>query len=1238
MTRKGFVSAMFSALLVVPLVLSAFPAGAEDDGWALSGLNPVPSDRTLYTAAWKPLGAYALIGGERGTLLACNGTDFIRFGSGTQESLRAAAWSPGATNALLAGNAGTVRAFDGTAATPVLPAFAGDLRAACWSPDGNQALLVGTGGMALNFNGTLSSLSSGATTDLLGAAWAPNGSYALVVGRMAGGFAVVLRYNGTGLSPVTNNIAMDLRAVAWNPNGTEALVVGNSGRAYRFDGSAFTRVNSPSGQNLQGVAWAPNGTMALICGDGGTVLRYFGGALSPVPSGTGSTLYSVTWESSGGLALLVGSGGTVLRYSAGAVSRVSSSATVQDLNDVEWRPDGTEALLVGDGGTVLKYDGQSFTTVTSIGNQDLRGISWHPNGASALIVGERTFGGNPQWRILHYDAATSSISSLQGPPNAQNLWDVAYNPNGTQALLVGNNHVVLGYDGLAVTNLNCPIGSEWHGVDWNPNGSDALLVGDRAPEIVRAISGTPWAFSPVSNGLYSDLNRVQWRNSTYALITGRVDQTPPNDGTLLGYDLSQGTPLVELASGAPDELWGIGWKPGGNYSLVAGLASTVLKFDLTASADLQAPTGEDLLGVSWRPDGTYALLVGTGGIVLKWSPSGFSFANMPPAVAITAPSEAATVKGTVAVTGTAPDPDAAPQELRTGLVWVDDGAPFAPDGLANWNFSWDTTALPDGNHTLSAIALDSWSNSSVERVTVNVANPVNHAPAVNITSPVQGARVLGTVNITGKAADPDDGDSVVRVMVKTGTSDWVNASGTTDWYLPWDTTAVPDGNCTLSAISYDSNALLASPEFSINVSVQNAIGPDLPPVVAIDAPAENATVNGTVEVRGTASDPDPADTITTVFVRIDASGNWTMAVGTLSWSYSWNTTQFTNGPHVIYARAINDRLNFSSEAVRNVTVGNVNSPPVVAITAPLDGATVQGLVAVAGTAFDPDGAVSSVFVRIDSGSWMAPTGTASWSFTWNTTTVLNGQHSIAAIAFDGTLNSTQVLVGVTVDNPAPAPPVATIVSISPSPALTGERVFFAGRGQSNGTIVAYRWNSSLDGQLSTAAEFNTTALSAGSHTIRFWVQDNSGQWSAEATAMLQVTASIPGSRVFSLNAGGDKAGEPGKPLTFRGTATVSAGRIVRYQWDFGDGQNWTSGNWSEARHAYAKAGTYKANFQVWDERGNSASAQINVVVKAPATSKTDNTPFIVVAVLLFAMLLIMMLLAFRAREKKPENP
>ena len=89
-------------------------------------------------------------------------------------------------------------------------------------------------------------------------------------------------------------------------------------------------------------------------------------------------------------------------------------------------------------------------------------------------------------------------------------------------------------------------------------------------------------------------------------------------------------------------------------------------------------------------------------------------------------------------------------------------------------------------------------------------------------------------------------------------------------------------------------------------------------------------------------------------------------------------------------------------------------------------------------------------------------------------------------------------------------PTAEITSVSPHPSLDTDTVEFIGEGTDDGAVERYVWTSSIDGELhnDSEANFTSSSLSVGTHTITFKVQDNYGVWSNEATATLTVNASV----------------------------------------------------------------------------------------------------------------------------------
>lgn len=124
------------------------------------------------------------------------------------------------------------------------------------------------------------------------------------------------------------------------------------------------------------------------------------------------------------------------------------------------------------------------------------------------------------------------------------------------------------------------------------------------------------------------------------------------------------------------------------------------------------------------------------------------------------------------------------------------------------------------------------------------------------------------------------------------------------------------------------------------------------------------------------------------------------------------------------------------------------------------------------------------------------------------------------------------------------PPTAYIDLISPAEVSPGEAVTFEGHGtDADGTVVAYRWESSIDGDLSTRASFDSSSLSEGEHTIRLKVQDNNGTWSEEIESTVIVSGGAAGVPVITSFSASPGSISPGGSSTLSwdvsGATTVS---------------------------------------------------------------------------------------------------
>ena len=74
-------------------------------------------------------------------------------------------------------------------------------------------------------------------------------------------------------------------------------------------------------------------------------------------------------------------------------------------------------------------------------------------------------------------------------------------------------------------------------------------------------------------------------------------------------------------------------------------------------------------------------------------------------------------------------------------------------------------------------------------------------------------------------------------------------------------------------------------------------------------------------------------------------------------------------------------------------------PPSVSISSPTNGAQLSGVVTISGTASD-NVAVTQILIQIDEAPWIVAAGTTFWSYSLDTTQLVNGNHVLSALARD----------------------------------------------------------------------------------------------------------------------------------------------------------------------------------------------------------------------------------------------
>jgi len=180
--------------------------------------------------------------------------------------------------------------------------------------------------------------------------------------------------------------------------------------------------------------------------------------------------------------------------------------------------------------------------------------------------------------------------------------------------------------------------------------------------------------------------------------------------------------------------------------------------------------------------------------------------------------------------------------------------------------------------------------------------------------------------------------------------------------------------------------------------------------------------DGQVFARWQAPAWDGGSSVTGYVVYRGTAPGSGVAVTTLGNATSWTDVGVTNGVTYYYRVAAVNSVGEGppSDEVTAIPSGPGDDPPSCAITSPTGG-IVRGNVTVRGTATDPENSLARVEVRVDQGTWITAAGTSAWTYTWNTSALVDGPHTVAARAWDGSLYSAACSVTVTTDNGV-APP------------------------------------------------------------------------------------------------------------------------------------------------------------------------------------------------------------------------
>jgi RHS repeat-associated protein len=374
----------------------------------------------------------------------------------------------------------------------------------------------------------------------------------------------------------------------------------------------------------------------------------------------------------------------------------------------------------------------------------------------------------------------------------------------------------------------------------NYGGTDALYIGTDTDG-----AGTNWKYRPILS--FDVRNIPTGATVTSANLQMYADYMPPaTNVTVEAHRVTsawtQGTGGINYGDCTGDgATWletqgGVKWKtPGGDYdptvaASVTHTANDQAKWDTFNLASIvqqwvsgTAPnlgvlfkfSNETPLSTNWFAyDSDYDTWDPTlkPKLSLTYSDGSHSIA---PTVSIGSPAPSANVGGTVTVTAGASDDG----QIAKVEFYVDNVLK-STSTAAPWQFSWNTTTLAAGSHSLKAVATDDAGNQTTSNVvTVNVDNSA--APATSVTSPVGGTNVSGSAPVTASASDDRAVTHVEFYVDGNRFTDTATAPYTATLDTLSATDPVYDGSHDLTTKAYDAGGHVTT-SAPVTINVKNA--------------------------------------------------------------------------------------------------------------------------------------------------------------------------------------------------------------------------------------------------------------------------------------------------------------------------------------------------------------------------------------------------------------------------------
>ena len=619
----------------------------------------------------------------------------------------------------------------------------------------------------------------------------------------------------------------------------------------------------------------------------------------------------------------------------------------------------------------------------------------------------------------------------------------------------------------------------------------------KAGALVRVINGggiptTNKALAGVTVAPTSDPNDHPSKTN-YWIVDRQVDNgADPNENDGLLYELSVPTtstePAISVISPAEGAL--VAGTVVIEAASIGGVSFSRVDFHVDGVLVGTDTNGGDGWTTSWPTSGVSngahvvrATGTAVGGATAQDSHT-VTVDNAPPTVAVTAPTAGSTVESTISVTAAASD-----NTTVASVEFFVDGASIGTDtsSAGGWSVAWNTTAVANGSHTITAVARDVAGNTATSAaVGVLVGNPPIVTVAVPVSTGNDDADELESGTVRRSNGDLElgsDGGIPTTVGLRFAGVNVPKGVRIEEAYVQFqaDEAGRDVASLTIRGQTADNAASFTTAAFNISSRPRtNASVAWAPPqwLVVPEAGPGQRTPNLSAVLQEIVDRPGwaPGNALVVLF---NGTGRRTPE------SYEGLAPPIL---HVAYSAV--------------GTEPPPDEPPQVAISSPSAGALVSGAVTLTATASDDLG-VSSVQFAVDG----APVGTDTngadgWSMTWNATAA--GERVITATAMDtGGQTTTSAPVSVIVDSPpsvalgSPAAGATVSGTVTVTASAADDDAVTAVSFSVGGTTIGTDTNGS-DGW---SVPWNTTQVPDGPHALAATATDTRGQTASDSRSV-----------------------------------------------------------------------------------------------------------------------------------------